>query len=130
MNRRASSLVLPIALGLGALWDGMAAHDAAARFLPRAAMADDFRPLPFHTLAERVGDRYRGRLLAATAAPPTPHERDLGAALVYEFRLMTPAGALLRIRLDARTGRFLEVAGRGQTQALRRHRDDDDKDED
>lgn len=92
-------------------------------------MAEDFRPLPFHDLAERVNDRYRGRLLAAGMTRPTPHERALGAALVYEFRLLTPQGNLLKIRMDARSGRFLEIAGRGQLDALRGD-DDDDEDED
>lgn len=101
------------------------------------AAAQDFRPLPFHDLARRVDDRYRGRLIGAGIVRPTPHEQDLGAALVYEFRLMTPQRNLLRIRMDARDGRFLEVAGRGQIEAMRRNegrghdgRNDDDDDDD
>lgn len=93
--------------------------DAARPMVIGGAAAQDFRPLPFHQLAERVHGRYRGRLIGAGVARPTPHERDLGAALVYEFRLLTPQRNLLRIRMDARSGRFLEVAGRGQVQALR-----------
>ncbi|WP_374303195.1 PepSY domain-containing protein [Paracoccus sp. (in: a-proteobacteria)] len=46
-----------------------------------------------------------------------PAERDLGAELVYQFRLLTPQRNLLDIRIDARTGRFLSVAGRGQLAA-------------
>lgn len=92
--------------------------------------AQDFRPLPFHELAKRVDRRYRGRLIGADIAPPTPQERELGAALVYEFRLMTPQRHLLLIRMDARNGRFLEVAGRGQIAALRREPLDDDDDND
>jgi hypothetical protein len=92
--------------------------------------AQDFRPLPFHELAKRVDRRYRGRLIGADIAPPTPQERELGAALVYEFRLMTPQRHLLLIRMDARNGRFLEVAGRGQLAALRRDPRDDDDDND
>lgn len=105
--------------------------------LASAAAAQDFRPLPFHDLAERVHDRYRGRLIGAAAVRPTPDERRLGAALVYEFRLLTPRRNLLKIRMDARTGRFLDVAGRGQTEARRltppgsggddARRDDDDR---
>lgn len=80
----------------------------------------DFRPLPFHDLARRVGRRYEGRLIGAQATRPTAEERGIGAALVYEFKLVTPQRNLLRVRLDARDGRFLDVAGRGQLQALRR----------
>lgn len=92
------------------------------------AVADEFRPMPFHELAERVTDRYRGRLVSAQAQRPTPAERDLGAELVFELRLVTPERNLLRIRMDARSGRFLEIAGRGQLQAQRPGWGDDDDD--
>lgn len=80
---------------------------------------DQFRPLPFHELAAAVSDRYEGRLLAANIRPPLPDERDLGAELVYQFRLLTPQRNLLDIRVDARDGRFLSVTGRGQISARR-----------
>ncbi|MDO5646818.1 PepSY domain-containing protein [Paracoccus sp. (in: a-proteobacteria)] len=79
-----------------------------------------FRPLPFHDAAVRVTARYQGRLIAAAPKPPTPDEMELGAQLVYEFRLLTPARHLLVIRMDARDGRFLDVAGQGQLQARRK----------
>lgn len=76
---------------------------AAALPIPRAcpggAHAQDFSPKPFHELAQRVTDRYEGRLIAVRMMPPTPHERELGAALVYEFRLLTPHRNLLVICL-------------------------------
>ncbi|MBL3673768.1 MULTISPECIES: PepSY domain-containing protein [Paracoccus] len=80
-------------------------------------MIEQFRPLPLHEVAAAVSDRYAGRLLAADTRAPHPHERDLGAELVYQFRLMTPQQNLLDIRIDARTGRFLSVSGRGQLAA-------------
>ncbi|WP_200687953.1 PepSY domain-containing protein [Paracoccus caeni] len=79
--------------------------------------SDRFRPLPFHEIATLVGERYAGRMLAAQTRQPSPEERASGAQLVYEFRLLTPQRNLLIIRLDARTGRFLDVAGRGQIKA-------------
>lgn len=81
--------------------------------------ATSFRPLPFHRMAEAVGARYAGRLVAAETRPPHPSERALGVELVYAFRLLTPERNLLDIRLDARTGRFLDVSGRGQIEARR-----------
>lgn len=82
-----------------------------------------FRPLPLHQVAELVADRYAGRLIAADTRPPRPEERDLGAELVYRFRLVTPQQNLLDIRIDARTGRFLSVSGRGQLAARRAAQD-------
>ncbi|MDB6177887.1 hypothetical protein PAF17_10275 [Paracoccus sp. Z330] len=98
----------------------LAPHMAIApQSFPGAAAAQDFRPLPFHKLAKRVSERYRGRLIGVNIMRPTPRERDLGAALIYEFRIITPQQNLLRIRMDARDGRFLDVAGRGQLEALK-----------
>ncbi len=84
-----------------------------------APAISQFRPLPFHELAAAVSERYEGRLLAANIRPPLPDERDLGADLVYQFRLLTPQRNLLDIRVDARDGRFLSVTGRGQLAARR-----------
>ncbi|MFC3630740.1 PepSY domain-containing protein [Paracoccus angustae] len=78
---------------------------------------DQFRPLPLHQVAAAVSERYAGRLLAADTRAPRPEERGLGAELVYQFRLATPQRNLLDIRIDARTGRFLSVSGRGQLAA-------------
>ena len=78
---------------------------------------EQFRPLPLHQVAAAVSERYAGRLLAADTRAPRPEERDLGAELVYQFRLVTPQRNLLDIRIDARTGRFLSVSGRGQLAA-------------
>lgn len=83
-------------------------------------LPQDFRPLPLHEAAKFVGQRYHGRLIAARLAQPTPHERSLGVELVEELRLLTPSRNLLLIRLDARGGRFLDVAGVGQIEALKR----------
>lgn len=80
-------------------------------------VTDQFRPLPLHRIAASVSERYAGRLLAADTRPPRPDERDMGAELVYRIRLVTPQRNLLDIRIDARTGRFLSVSGRGQLAA-------------
>ncbi|MCQ0969740.1 hypothetical protein MLD63_04775 [Paracoccus sp. TK19116] len=84
------------------------------------ASADDFRPLPLHEAARIATERYHGRLIGARLTLANPHERGLGAVLVEELRLLTPAQNLLVIRIDARSGRFLEVAGTGQIEALKR----------
>jgi len=86
---------------------------------PPDPWATSFQPQPFHRMAEAVTARYQGRLVAAETRPPLPHERAAGVELIYEFRLVTPQRNILNIRVDARTGRFLEVAGRGQLEARR-----------
>lgn len=97
-----------------------AAPLAAQQPLPGdIAAATDVRALPFHLIAERVAERYAGRMVAARSDSPRPLEHALGARLVYEFRLVTPQRNLLIIRVDAGSGRFLDISGRGQLLALR-----------
>lgn len=97
------------------------AGGTAVAQVPVDPWADSFRPLPFHQMARQVEDRYDARLIGAETRPPRPDERDAGVQLIYRFRLLTQAGQVLNIRLDARTGRFLEVAGAGQIAARRPH---------
>lgn len=108
------ALHIPILLALAS------SPAALAQGGPRDPWSNGFRPAPFHRIAESVTDRYEGRLLAAETRPPRPNERALGAQLVYQFRLLTPDRQVLDIRVDARDGRFLDVAGRGQIAARRR----------
>ena len=75
--------------------------------------------LPLHRAAGIVAERFRGRLIAARLVPPRPDERARGVVLVHRLRLLTPARDVLEIRLDARSGAFLEVAGAGLTRARR-----------
>ncbi|SMO51151.1 hypothetical protein SAMN06265221_103154 [Paracoccus laeviglucosivorans] len=82
-----------------------------------------FRVIPLHEAAKIAGQRFRGRLIAARLAPPHQDEHARGVELVHELRLMTKRRNVLLIRLDARTGDFLEVAGAGLTEARRRDGD-------
>lgn len=89
--------------------------DWAPEFAP--SVAQEFRVIALRRAIQIVGARFRGRVIAARMTGPDPDERDRGVVLVQELRLLTPTRDVLRIRLDARTGDFLEVAGRGMTQA-------------
>ncbi|MDH2325243.1 PepSY domain-containing protein [Cereibacter sp. SYSU M97828] len=85
-------------------------------FLALPAHADDDparlaeHALPIDRALSVVAGRYEGRMIAAELT-----EEDDRA--VYDFRWLTPQGNVLRIRLDAATGRFLLVDGVGQTEA-------------
>ncbi|WVJ73773.1 hypothetical protein FLP41_09855 [Paracoccus marcusii] len=121
MTRAPNPLILVLAL--------MAPLAALPQPAPRPAPPDpwatSFQPQPFHRMAEAVTARYDGRLVAAETRPARPAERARGVELVYEFRLLTTQRNILNIRVDARTGTFLEVAGRGQLEARRAARTQD-----
>ncbi|WBU57753.1 PepSY domain-containing protein [Paracoccus sediminicola] len=70
-------------------------------------------PLPLHDVVTIIAARYEGRLLAARLDPPDPFEYALGTDLVHELTLISPQRNVIRIRLDAMTGRVLDVRGRG-----------------
>ncbi|MFB9223105.1 PepSY domain-containing protein [Paracoccus cavernae] len=79
-----------------------------------------FEVLPLSAAARIVEERFSGKLIAARLAPPTPREWHQGVQLVHELRLLTPRRDVLAIRLDARNGRFLEVAGAGLAEARKK----------
>lgn len=80
-----------------------------------------FDVLPLGRAHDLVQSRFYGRLIAARLTGPSSREHERGAELVYEMRLLTPRRDVLIIRLDARSGEFLEVAGAGLTQARRQY---------
>lgn len=67
--------------------------------------------IPMHVAVLRAQERFAGRVLDIAAAPPTPSEQAAGIALVYRLRMVTPRHDVLDIRMDARSGRFVEVRG-------------------
>lgn len=81
--------------------------------------------IPLREAAGIAHRRFRGRLIAARLKPPTPAERARGVGLVHELKLLTARRDVLLIRLDARSGAFLEVAGSGLTEARRKTGDDE-----
>ncbi len=93
--------------------------------IPSALMADHAavpREMPLHDAVKIVTERFQGRLLAARIDPPDPYEFALGADAIHELVLLSPQGNILKFRLDAKTGRILDVRGRGLTEA-RIHQD-------
>ncbi|MGV3651669.1 MAG: PepSY domain-containing protein [Devosia sp.] len=61
--------------------------------------------------------RFSGQVIAAELVAARPEELT---GSVYAFRLLTPAGDILAIRVDAENGDILEVDGRGLVAARRR----------
>lgn len=74
-------------------------------------------PLPLGTVIEKAEARFAGRVIGADLVEGRRAER---AEQVFALRLLTPQGAVLNLRFDARTGAFLDAEGRGIAAARRR----------
>ena len=79
-----------------------------------------FDVLPMHRAVREVGQRFDGRVIGMTLLPPRGPEAERGVELVYGFRLLTRGRDVIEIRMDARTGRFLDVRGNDLASARRR----------
>lgn len=77
---------------------------------PREGMID------VRSAIDSVLARYIGTVVEAELKRGRPDEFT---DVVYELRLLTPQGNMLRIRVDAANGDILEVDGRGLTRARR-----------
>lgn len=84
--------------------------------------------LPLHEVVKIVGERFRGRLLAARIDSPDPYEFALGADVIQELVLLSAQGNIIRIRLDGETGRILDIRGRGLSEARVPPKEKDRKD--
>lgn len=124
MTRNRALLALLIALILGAaamlFWPDPSGHDGDRPHLRASGPAG--RPgeagvMPLHEAVEAVAARYRGRAIRAHLTGPIATESARGVEQVLRIRWLTPDQAVLDIRLDAASGAFLEIAGRGQIAA-------------
>ncbi|SEH91141.1 PepSY domain-containing protein [Paracoccus alkenifer] len=117
--------IIPVALFLVALalaltaahrWDHRPGHGPARHHDPIAAPSYDFEDappgwmaevIPMHQAVRRVTRRFDGRVLDIALLPSSSD----GPALVYRIRLLTRAGDVLDIRMDALEGRIIELSG-------------------
>lgn len=99
MNKRTSAtLLLSLALGLGAN-HGLARdldQDEALRLRREGVI------MPFEQLMQRLGQQYPGSTLLEAEL----EEED--GVLVYEVEILTSAGVVRELELDARDGRVLK----------------------
>ncbi len=76
--------------------------------------------LPLSRIMDIVASRYVGKVIDADVTGVRRREiEDRRSGVVYEIRLLTAKGHIIRIRIDAYTGAFLEVDGHGFLDALR-----------
>jgi uncharacterized membrane protein YkoI len=114
-------ITMTIIFALTAATSAHAAGPAPALNGPVLAQAT---PLPqsgrsviaFRDAIDRVLERYEGEIVEAELKRGRPGEYT---DIVYEMRLLTAQGNMLRIRVDAASGDILEVDGRGLTRARR-----------
>lgn len=128
MRRRQIILVSLFALVAAALFAAFAEdrdhhheakhHEAERHDMPRPVaplLDDDDLPMddvmPMHRAVRKALERFNGRVFEIVLTPPTPPERANGVQLVYQMRLLTADRDVIDIRVDAISGRFVEVRG-------------------
>lgn len=67
--------------------------------------------LPMHQAVRLAAQRFHGKPLDIALIPPRPAEAASGVLLVYRLRMLTPGRDVLDIRMDAVSGRVLELSG-------------------
>lgn len=82
--------------------------------LTSSAVAQDASPPNIVAAMGAATERFAGQIVAAQLEEGRPHEQ---AEAVFEFRMLTANGDILRIRVDAATLDILEVDGHGLVSA-------------
>jgi uncharacterized membrane protein YkoI len=78
--------------------------------------------VPLVQVLSKVESLYEGDVLEVELEDEDDDRRDGGtsAGFVYEIKLLTPQGNVLKLELDAKTLEVLKVKGRGAERARRR----------
>lgn len=79
--------------------------------------------MPMHQAVRLALRRFEGKVLDIALMPGAPGAADTHA-LIYRIRILTRSRDVLDIRMDAFTGRFLELRGADIGAARRTRRDD------
>ena len=109
--RLAACVLWAAALAMPPAWaSGKDDHDRARQ----AVQAGQVLPLP--TVLERLQREVPGQVLDVELE----QERD---RWIYEIKLLTPAGQLTKVKLDARTAEVLRVRSRESREDQQRSRD-------
>jgi hypothetical protein len=105
MNARAVVVVVALALALAV--PTAAGQSRAESITPEQAVA-------------AARDRYLGELIDVTTIVARPNEPH---GMVFEVKLLSADGQIVRVRIHAADGRFLEAAGHDLTKAQRKATD-------
>lgn len=132
MKDRTKIVLIALALLLGLLWLGRFAvtewtpwpeseeTEDSHEDRPKTEDEDDL-PAPRLSQTEAIAmisARFDGRALKLRMGRPDHH-----AGVVYDILWISPTDDILRFRVDADTGRILDIQGRGLTQARRKTKD-------
>lgn len=114
-SRLAACVLCAAALAvLPASASGKDDHDRARQ----AVQAGQVLPLP--TVLERLQREVPGQVLEVELEQELEQERE---RWIYEIKLLTPAGQLTKVKLDARTAEVLRVRSRESREDQSRSRD-------
>jgi uncharacterized membrane protein YkoI len=103
------AVALVVACGATAGADDDHADHARARAAREAG-----RIVSLQAIVERVQAEFAGSLVAVKL-------EDDDGPWIYKVKLLTPAGAIVKLEYDARDGRLLRIKGRGAEAARRKH---------
>mgnify|MGYP002725726515 CR=1 FL=1 len=102
---------LPLMVG-AALADGDSDHERA-----RAAV-ESGDVVPLALILEKVESLYEGSIIEVELEDEEDEGyEDAVSGFIYEIKLLTPQGNLLKLKLDARTAVLIQVKGHGEKEA-------------
>ncbi len=112
MNSRLRLSFLAVALVLACAAAAKAADDHARAKAAREAG----EIIPLRAILDRAQAEFTG-------SPVAVELEDDDGPWIYKVKLLTPAGAIVKLEYDARDGRLLRVKGRGAEAARRQKHD-------
>ena len=78
-----------------------------------------YDPLPMHTAAGRAAAQFAARPISIRLVPRAPDDPP-GLDIAYQIRLLTRGRQVIDVRMDAVTGRIVELRGADLAAARRK----------
>ena len=116
------SLALPVVLSMVAVRPASADEKDQVR-AREALLSGEVRPL--EDVLEKLETLYRGNVLDVEL-----EDEEVGdqTKLVYEIKLLTPEGHILKLYFDAKSLALISADGHDIEASRKRHKEDDDRD--
>jgi len=111
-------VTLVVAMTLFTMVEGLADGDTDYERARMAVESGDAVPLA--TILEKVESLYEGTIMEVELEYEDDDGEDhIVNAFIYEIKMLTPQGNVLKLEMDARTMELLQVKGRGADLAKR-----------
>jgi uncharacterized membrane protein YkoI len=110
-----------IVIGILVMATGSSLADSDSDHVRARLAVESGAIVPLSTILEKVESLYEGSIIEVELEDEEDEgDEDAISGYIYEIKLLTPQGNLLKLKLDASTAELIKVKGHGEKQARKK----------